>query len=492
MTVISVVLLLFLLKFPGETADTNTYVYENPKTETKKAQDRPIASLGDLNNALADIAAGSTPTVVTVRTSQTVSRQEQRTPFDMFRDFFGEDPRNQQQDPRGGGQEREFRQEGLGSGVIVSDDGYILTNNHVVAGAETIYVGLQNGDTLDAEVVGTDPDSDIAVLRVEARDLPYMSFGDSDNLRVGEMVMAVGSPLQPGLAHSVSQGIVSATGRGLNLLQFENFIQTDAAINRGNSGGPLINMNGEIIGINTAIASQSGGFQGIGFAIPSNLANYVMESIIEEGSVVRGFIGVNYEPIDERTARAFDLDEVRGILVNDVTDGGPAEQAGLESGDVIIEINGNPIEETREFPFAIANMRPGDMIDLTYIRDGERHTVEFELGRRPTEEQTADQGGGSVEDVTGFAVTELTNELAETLGVNPNVDGVVVEGISQNSDAYRNNLRRGDVIVSVNRMPVSSVSEFNEIVTSSPSGEVILLQVVRQDTLFFVAFEPRQ
>lgn len=495
MTVLSVVLLFILLGYPnafnaltGDTGETYQYESKNLVTERQDAQDRPINSLSDFNDALVEVASGSTPAVVTVRTAQTVS-VEQQNPFDMFREFFGEPPNNNQ-----GQREREYRREGLGSGVIVSEDGYILTNNHVIADAETIYVGLENGDTLTAEIVGTDPLSDIAVLQVDADNLPFMTFGDSEDLRVGEMVMAIGSPLNPGLAHSVSQGIVSATGRGLDLMQFEDFIQTDAAINPGNSGGPLINMNGEIIGINTAIASQSGGFQGVGFAIPSNIANRNMESIIEEGSVIRGYIGVYYAPVTEEIANAFGLEETRGILINDVTADGPAEAAGLEGGDIIIEINGEPIEGSREFPFTIGNMRPGDELSLTYIRDGERNSVDVTLDRRPTDEVAAEEGGeaeGSVEDVTGFAVTELTDDLAENLQVNPNLEGVVVENIDQRSEAYANNLRRGDVIIAVNRTPVTSVSEFNGVVAENPAGEVILLQVIRQNTRFFVAFETR-
>ncbi|MEX0778141.1 MAG: DegQ family serine endoprotease [Balneolales bacterium] len=492
MTALSVVLLVILLGYPNAFNSLNevsTYSYENKVLETERqdAQDRPINNLSDLNNALVDIASSSTQAVVTVRTEQTVTRN-QRNPMDMFREFFGE-PGN------GGGQQREqeYRREGLGSGVIVSQDGYILTNNHVIANAETIYVGLENGDSMEAEIVGTDPESDIAVLRVDAENLPYLTFGDSENLRPGEMVLAIGSPLSEGLAHSVSQGIVSATGRGLGLMQFENFIQTDAAINRGNSGGPLINMNGEIIGINTAIASQSGGFQGVGFAIPSNIASRNMESIIEEGTVVRGFIGIEYAPVTEEIANAFDLEETGGILVNDVTEEGPATEAGLQSGDVITEINGEPIENPREFPFTVGNMRPGDEVTLTYIRDGETNTVDITLGRRPSNgESEEDEGTGtSVEEVTGFSITELTRDLAENLQVNPNLDGVVVENIDQRSDAYRNNLRQGDVIIAVNRTAVSSPSEFNEIVSNHPAGEVLLLQVVRQGTRFFVAFEPR-
>lgn len=489
MTVLSVVILLLLLGYPGGENDKKIYVYQsNATTEKVPAQERTINNLRDLNNALVDIASGSTPAVVTVRTEQTV-RMQQRTPFDMFREFFGEDPFNDRNGNRGG--QREFRQHGLGSGVIVAEDGYILTNNHVIAGAETIYVGLENGDTLTAEVVGADPESDIAVLRVGARGLPYMTFGDSDDLRVGEMVMAVGSPLSPGLAHSVSQGIVSATGRGLGLMQFENFIQTDAAINRGNSGGPLVNMNGEIIGINTAIASQSGGFQGIGFAIPSNLASFIMQSIIEDGTVVRGFIGIQYTPVDENIARAFDLQEIQGILINDVVDDSPAQQAGLESGDVIVEVNGDRVVGSREFQFEIANMRPGEDVNLTFIRNGERQSVDLTLAQRPTDEVAAVENGGSVEDITGFAVRDLTSDLAERLRISPNIDGVVVEDIDQNSNAYRNNLRQGDVIIAVNRQPVSSRAEFNQIINEHPDGEIILLQVIRENTRFFVAFEPR-
>ncbi|MEX0686460.1 MAG: DegQ family serine endoprotease [Balneolales bacterium] len=489
MTVLSVVLLFFLLGYPGGLISSNdTYVYENsnPVAEKKSAQERPINNLRDFNNALVEIASATTPAVVTVRTEQTV-RMQSRTPQDFFREFFG--------DPRGNGgnegQQREYRQQGMGSGVIVSEDGYILTNNHVVASADTIYVGLENGDELTAEIVGTDPDSDIAVLRVDAQNLPFMTFGNSDELKTGEMVLAVGSPLNPGLAHSVSQGIVSSTGRSLGLMTFENFIQTDAAINRGNSGGPLVNMDGNIIGINTAIASQSGGFQGIGFAIPSNIASSIMESIIEHGSVIRGFIGISFEPVSENIARAFGLERTRGILVNDIVPDSPAEEAGMQSGDVIIEVNGETIREPREFQFEIANMKPGDEVSLTIIRNGEEESVDITLTQRPQDDEMAADDGGSVEDITGFAVRNLSDEITEQLRIPPNVEGVVVESIDQNSQAYRNNLRQGDVIIAVNQNPVISVSEFNSIVSAGASRDVILLQVIRQNQRFFVAFEPR-
>lgn len=495
-TALTVVLIFLIIRFPmgSDSGEESTFEFNQNGNDapTELNQDSEDL-LSRFNSALVNLSDVTKPTVVMVSTERTVRTRSSGSLFDrFFRDdpFFRDHPFFRDRE----GQEQEYQQRGLGSGVIVSEDGYILTNHHVIAQADTIKVTTINQEEIPATVVGSDPNTDVAVLKIDAENLPYMEFGDSEELNVGEMVMAIGSPLGPALAHTVTQGIVSAKGRSdLNLLGadgYENFIQTDAAINRGNSGGPLINMQGELIGINTAIASQSGGFQGIGFAIPSNMARNVMESIIEEGRVIRGYIGISFQPVNENLARALDLPDTRGVIVSEVVEDSPAEEADLRSEDVILEFNGRPIESSSDFRRRVAERMPGTEVTLTIFRDGERMEVDVVLGEYPTEElAAADQE--TIQDIIGFSVTELTRELAEQLRLPSNLEGIVVEEVDPNSSAAENGLRRGDVIISLNRVPISSVSEFNEVVGEMEQSDVMLLQIVREGNRFFIAFEPQ-
>ena len=486
----SIILLLFLMRFPGVLQNDEAaeiYTFEAP-VATLQSNTQPTGDiLQDLNNALVNIVERANPTVVTVNTKATVQVRQQN-PFDMFdfgpfRDFFGQPNQNRSR-------EREMR--GMGSGVIVSDDGIIITNNHVIQRADTITVRLINGDELPAEVLGTDPQTDVAILKVNAQNLPYMAFGNSDELRVGEMVLAIGSPLQQNLAHTVTKGIVSAKGRSqMNILGpggFEDFIQTDAAINRGNSGGPLINMRGELIGINTAIASQTGGFQGIGFSIPSNMVNNVKESILETGTVVRGFLGIFLDEVSDELARAFELGDKRGILVNQVQENSPAEKGGILEGDIILELNDRQVRNVNDFRNQIANTRPGTELRMKVYRDGNTIDKRVTIGElKPDTVAMADDA--ELREVIGFDITELTSDLARQLRLSPNQRGVVVEGINETSPAYRNGLRQGDVIIAVNRQAVGNPSDFRQQIDAVPNGEMVLLQVVRRNQRFFVAFE---
>ncbi len=497
-TALTVVFVFLIIRFPmgsGSMTGDSPYDFRSDGNNTPtELNEESTDLLTRFNSALVNLSDVAKPTVVMVSTERTVRARSSGSPFDMFgpfRDdpFFRDHPFFRD---RGRDQEREYQQRGLGSGVIVSDDGYILTNHHVIAQADTIKVTLIDQKEIPATVVGSDPNTDIAVLKIDARNLPYMEFGDSEALQVGEMVMAIGSPLGTALAHTVTQGIVSAKGRSeLNILGrdgYENFIQTDAAINRGNSGGPLINMRGELIGINTAIASQSGGFQGIGFAIPSNMAQTVMESIMETGRVVRGYIGINFQPMDDNLARALDLPDARGVIVTQVVDDSPAADAGIQSEDVIIRFDGRRIESTSDFRRSVAEKMPGTEVTLTIIRDGDEQDVAVTLGEFPSEElEEADQE--SIRDIIGFSVIELTREIADQLRLRGNIDGVVVEEVDRNSPAAQNGLQQGDLIISMNRVPVSSVSEFNSVVSEIEPGDTILLQVVRGNNRFFIAFE---
>lgn len=462
----------------GNLPESLEFLRQDPPTRSvsDSPADRPLLTLRDFSNAMVQIAENANPTVVTVFTERTMRVRQ----FDPFADFFG----------RGRPQEREYRQSGQGSGVIVSSDGYILTNNHVIQNADTVNVRMMNNRVFPARVLGADPETDIAVLKIDARDLPSIALGNSDDLRVGEWILAIGSPLAENLAHTVTSGIVSAKGRsGVGLLDYEDFIQTDAAINPGNSGGALINLDGELVGINTAIASRSGGFQGIGFAIPINMARNIMRSIIEHGRVVRTYVGVRIQNIDENIARAFNLSSPEGVLVASVEEGSPAERGGLKDGDVIIEADNRRVNNVGQFRGYIASKAAGDRIRLKVIRDDREMTLTITVSEMPAEEALARAGSRGLMDRTGFAVSELTNEQIRELGIQQNIRGVLVSEIDEESAAFRNNLRKNDVIVGVNRRPVRTIQEYNQLVGSVEPGQVVLLQVVRGRTSSFVAFE---
>lgn len=442
-----------------------------------------INSLKDFNNAIVNVAEQANPTVVTITTSQTV-RVRQQSPFS----FFFDDPRFNQ--------EREYQRSGLGSGVIVSDDGYIITNNHVIDSADEIRVILYGGDELDAEIVGTDPASDIAVLKVDRTDLPAIPMGDSEAIRTGEMVLAIGSPLSQDFAHTVSKGIISASGRtSLGLNTFENYIQTDAAINPGNSGGALINLDGELIGINTAIASRSGGSQGIGFAIPVNMARDVMEALITDGRVSRGYLGIGFGgEVDRTMARALGLENAGGVVVGEVVPDGPADEAGLEEGDVILKVDGEDVGSWTDFRVKIGSKKPGDTIDLEVFREDEMLDFTVELSELETEAVAESMSSDDMEDVRealGFSVDELTDSIRQQLNLSSGVEGVVVSNISQGSNAYRQGLRRGDVVMQVADQIVANPDAFYGAVKNliDQGTDAALLRVNRQGRNVFIAIE---
>ncbi len=474
-------------------------VYSSP-SETAPAsvtpsRDRPVTSLRDLNNAFVDLAEAVNPTVVTVFTEKVTRFRQMQNPFsffgDPFRDFFGDDfggnPRNRQRNAP----EREFRQQGLGSGVIVKSDGYILTNNHVVDEADSIYIRTIDERTFPAKVIGTDPRTDLAVIKVDAKNLTPIKLGDSDQLRVGEWVLAIGSPLSPDLAHSVTQGIVSAKGRSeVGLAVYEDFIQTDAAINPGNSGGALVNLDGELVGINTAIASRNGGFQGIGFAVPINMARNVTESLIKHGKVVRGYLGVQPQDIDEKIAQSMDLEGTAGALVANVYRNTPADKAGVQEGDVILALDGQKIKNSTQLRSEIAAKAPGTNVELQIVREGKNKNVTVTLAELPAEGSNPElKEDGSPEENLQFSVSTMNNSLASRYDLEPELTGVVVTEIEQSSRAYRAGLREGDLIRSVNRQRIQNVSEFKQQVRDLKRGDNVLLQVVRRSGSLFLAFE---
>jgi len=414
--------------------------------ETTSDRTRPLMTLKDLNQAYIDIANEVRPAVVTVSTERMIPVST--LPFfqDPLLNFFFNNGQKQEL-PR----QQEYHQKGLGSGVIMNADGVILTNNHVVEGADSIYIRTYDGRRFDATVLGTDPQTDIAVIQVQAENLPSIPVGNSDDLQVGEIVLAVGSPMSESLAFTVTQGIVSAIGRSnVGLADYEDFIQTDAAINPGNSGGPLVNLDGTLVGINTAIVSHSGGFQGIGFAVPSNMAIHVMNSLVSEGKVVRGWLGVSIQDISEAIASAMNLAMTHGALVGEVVSGSPADIANLKAGDVITHVDGHPVENTSQLRNMVASARPGTSVEITIVRDGRNQTLSVTLGELPgtMQQASADQ---EMNRLLGFSVGDVSTDPARQSQPDADHSSVVVTTIDPSSNAYRAGLRQGDLIREIDR-----------------------------------------
>ncbi|HUU98713.1 MAG TPA: DegQ family serine endoprotease [Phycisphaerae bacterium] len=349
-------------------------------------------------------------------------------------------------------------QEGLGSGVIVSADGYVLTNNHVVGEADEVTVMLGENRELRAEVVGTDPMTDLAVIRIKADKLPAAKLGNSDKLKVGEWVVAAGNPF--GLSDTITAGIVSAKGRAnMRIAEYEDYIQTDAAINPGNSGGPLVNLRGEVVGINTAIASRTGVYNGVGFTIPINLARSIMDSLIKTGQVVRGWLGVSVQQLDEGMAKTFGYDSTNGVLIGDVLRGGPAEKAGLHAGDIVTALDGTKITEMNQFRNLIAAKQPGSSAKMEVYRNGKTTTVTVEIGRRTPEMAAAP--GRDISGELGMTVANLTPDLARSFGLSSSIQGVLVTEVAPAGMAARSGIVVGNVILEVQGVPVSNVTEFH-------------------------------
>jgi len=400
--------------------------------------------------------------VVTVFSTKVVEEQMRRHPFaddPFFRRFFGLPEEGER------GQPRYRRQHGLGSGVIVSRDGYILTNNHVIEGADEVRVSLGDRREFEAEIVGSDPKTDIAVLKIDEDELPRVTLADSDNIRVGDIVFALGNPLNVG--QTVTMGIVSATGRTtIGLLgedSYENFIQTDAAINQGNSGGPLVDAKGRVIGINTAILSaRTGGNIGIGFAIPVNMAANVMQSLITYGEVARGFLGVSIQDLTPDLAEEFGIEPGEGALIAEVLPDNPGARAGLQQGDVIVEVNGRPIQSASGLRLMISQTPPGTTVEMVYYRDGERREVAVELGHLDGRTAEADPARpGDDELLEGIKVSEINDEIRDDFNLSERVNGLIVIE-SDSASRYAESFRVGTVITEINQRPVTSLDEARE------------------------------
>jgi serine protease Do len=380
------------------------------------------------------------------------------------------------------------KQQAAGSGVIMTSDGYILTNHHVVDSATKVHVVLSDKREFDAKVVGTDSDADIAVIKVDATGLPAVTIGDSSRVEVGDVALAIGNPFA--LGQTVTMGIVSALGRtGLGIEAYENFIQTDAAVNPGNSGGALVNTRGELIGINTAILSESGGNQGIGFAIPSNMARSLMNQIKDHGKVTRGYIGIVPQDLTPQLASSFGIKDTKGALVSFVEDNSPAANAGMQRGDVIREVNGKAINDQGELRNQIAELEPGNTLSLKVLRNGAEKTLSVKVAARPVEtaSKSAPVPDAGTSGKLGVAIQDLNPQIARQLGLPPSVTGVVVTQVQPDSPAADAGLKRGDVVQEVNRQPVKSASDFKNAV--SQSAKSFLLLIHRDDKTIYAVVE---
>lgn len=467
----AVIGLAFLLGVVGLSVAHEKMSTNNPPASLKLAN----ANEGPSRNSYAPVLKSVLPAVVNISSSKVVRGQsessEETMPF--FRQFFGGG------DGEGNfalPQPRDHREKSLGSGVIISPEGYLLTNNHVVDGATDVRVTLSDKREFQGRVVGTDPKTDIAVLKIEASNLFPITIGDSAKAEVGDTVLAIGDPF--GVGETVTKGIISATGRGnLGIEDYEDFIQTDAPINPGNSGGALINDRGELIGINTAIITHgSGGNQGIGFAVPSNLARTVMEEILKNGKVTRAYLGIFPQDVTPAIAKAFGEKDPNGVLVSDVSPNSPAEAAGLQRGDIILEVNGKPMTDSNQLRMTISMMQPGSEAKLKVVHGGSQRELTIKLRELPTEQaennnQTDDRQRASA----GIEVANLTPDLAQQLNLPATTTGVVVKRVNPSSPLADSGLREGDVVQEVNHQPVKNVSDFYNAMHKDATNPLLLV-----------------
>ncbi len=444
-----------------------------------KVSSQAVESLTKIGHAMAEVSAAVKPAIVNISTTRTVKISGSGAdPFEdpFFKRFFG-DKFGRQRQPK------EQKSAALGSGVIVSSDGYIITNYHVVKDADEIKVLLSDKREFSGKVIGSDPKTEISVVKIEAKGLPTLNWGDSDALEVGEIVLAVGNPF--GLNQTVTMGIVSAVGRAnVGIADYEDFIQTDAAINPGNSGGALVNVRGEVVGINTAIFSTSGGYQGIGFAIPSNMVKSIKDSLVKKGRVVRGWLGVSIQSITPELAKQFNLKGEKGVLVSDVNESSPAEKAGLKRGDIILEYDGKNTDEPSQFRNMVANTVPGEEHSLKVLRNDEVLILKVTIGELPSDLQQA-QSSAYEGALRGISVQDITPEIAKKLNIPGRVKGVIVSDVEEDSPAA-GVLMQGDIIQEINRKRVGSVKEYQEVAAGIKKDENILLLVYRGGSSLFI------
>ncbi len=452
-------------------------------------------------NGFAGVAKSVTPAVVNITASSRRDTRERAGDSsgreqwqDRMEEFFGspfgpQGPKGpgMPREPRGPRGPGERRAEGMGSGIIVSADGYILTNNHVVAGAQEMTVTLPDKREFKATLIGTDPKTDLAVIKIDAHQLPTVNWGDSNALEVGEYVLAVGNPF--GLNSTVTLGIVSALGRGhMGITQYEEFIQTDAAINPGNSGGALVNTTGQLVGINTAIFSQSGGNEGVGFAVPTSMAKPIYESLVKTGKVVRGYLGIGIQDLTKDLAQSFGTKDAKGAVVSEVKDDSPADQAGLKAGDVIVRYQTTPIEDATALQRQVTKSAVGTTATIRVLRDGHEKDLTVTIGEQPDTVKTARAETESGDHaLAGLAVQELDRAAAGELGLKTGTKGVVISEVAPESPAAQAGLSRGDVIREINKQPVHSVKDFERVTASLKKDQSALVLINRRGASLFVS-----
>jgi serine protease Do len=465
--------------------------FQAPGAQAREA-DNARPALRSLSKAFTQVAQEAMPAVVFIQVEKQVGGGQRpfgyNDPFDLFGEefferFFGRRFPEQRRERR---RPREYRQQGQGSGFIVSKNGYILTNHHVVGEADRIKVTLADDRELEAELIGADPKSDVAVIKIKGDDFPILPIGDSDKLAVGEWVVAIGNPF--GLTHTMTVGVVSAKGRSrMGITDYEDFIQTDAAINPGNSGGPLINLDGEVVGINTAIFSRSGGYMGIGFAIPVKMATQIQKQLVDTGKVTRGYLGVGIQDLTKDLANSFGLDETDGVLVSSVAPGTPAEEAGLKTGDVIVRFDGADVSDTSQLRNLVARTPVGQKVAVEVMRDKKSREFTVKIGELP-DNILASADDSELLNQLGFTVQDLTEELAYQLGYEGQ-EGVIIADVDPGSDAARVGLSRGTLIRQVNRETVRNTAEFMQALRESEQSKRLLLLAQDRRGTRFVALD---
>jgi len=470
--------------------DASSVAPPSPSPVVRPVSTAPQPILGGGNQTFVDIAKSVKPAVVNIYATKSGRGEGSgATPFDdpLFRKFFGDEFFRKFEHPK------EKKERGLGSGVIVDSNGLIITNNHVVGKADEIRVTLSDKREFKAKLIGTDPKTDVAVVKIEATGLPSVPWADSDKLEVGEFVLAVGNPF--GLTQTVTLGIVSALGRAAGIAEYEDFIQTDAAINPGNSGGALVNVRGELVGINTAIFSQSGGNMGIGFAVPSNMAQSVMGQLVQTGKVVRGWLGVSIQELTPELASQFGITETKGVLVSDVMEDSPAKKAGFERADVIVEYDGKPMDSPTHLRNAVAQTPVGKKVVVKIIRDKKAKTIDLTIVEQPKSmTQSGEEDGGDSATPVGILssldVRDLNEELTSRYGLKSSERGVVIVRVKVGSTAEEMGVREGDIVLEVNRQAVTSVKVFERIANKLPKDQAVLLLLKRQGRTIYLTLRP--
>ncbi|HXY55101.1 MAG TPA: DegQ family serine endoprotease [Nitrospirota bacterium] len=466
----------------------------SPLPAKSQISSKSVEILTQLSDAQSEVAAVATPSVVNISTTRVIKSREE-APFDLFEDpffrrFFGD------QFPHPN-IPKEHKEQSLGSGVIVSEDGYIVTNNHVIEKAEEIKVLLSNKKDYKAALIGADPKTDIAVIKIDAKGLTALPWGDSNRLKVGEIVFAIGNPF--GLNQTVTMGVISAVGRAnVGIADYEDFIQTDAAINPGNSGGALINARGELIGINTAILSRTGGYQGIGFAVPSSMARQVMDSLVKYKKVVRGWLGVSIQEVTSDLAEEFGVKDLKGALVSGVMKGSPAEKAGIKQGDVILQYNDKVVEDTGHLRNMVSQTPIGTKVKVKLLRQKKEVEVEVLIAELPKKmaeapSRNAENPEENEEEssaLTGLVVRELTPDLAARLGIDESEKGVVVVKVDPNSKVFEAGIRPGDIILQINQKNIATIEDYKKAASKLRATERALLLIRRKGEDLFVTVRP--